>query len=85
MSFARRSAWSGRSRAPVDRRETCDGFPTDEQIRVRAHQLWEEAGGHADAFRHGAERALAEVDDGPQEIDQADAHQPAWLSRRSSL
>ena len=39
--------------------------PTEEQIRVRAHQLWENAGrpeGREDEFWHQAER---ELKDGP--------------------
>lgn len=41
-------------------------YPTDEQIRSRGHQLWEEAGcpeGRADEFWHQAERELTEASD----------------------
>ncbi len=46
-------------------------YPTDEQIRSRAHQLWEEAGrpeGQADQFWHQAERELSDASDGPGEM-----------------
>ncbi|SHN81023.1 DUF2934 domain-containing protein [Bradyrhizobium erythrophlei] len=39
--------------------------PTIEQIRTRAHQLWETAGrpaGHEDAFWYEAERELRQSD-----------------------
>ena len=39
--------------------------PTDEQIRTRAHQLWEKAGrpaGREDDFRHQAEQELHNED-----------------------
>lgn len=45
--------------------------PTDEQIRARAHQLWEEAGcpdGQAEDFWHRAERELSDAADGPSEM-----------------
>lgn len=45
-------------------------FPTDEQIRTRAHHLWEEAGrpdGRAEEFWHQAERELVEAADAPAE------------------
>jgi hypothetical protein len=38
-------------------------YPTDEQIRTRAHELWEQAGkpeGKDDEFWHLAERDLLE-------------------------
>ena len=38
-------------------------YPTDEHIRVRAHELWEQAGkpeGQDEAFWHLAERDLQE-------------------------
>jgi hypothetical protein len=41
-------------------------FPTDDQIRSRAHQLWEQAGrpaGHDDEFWHQAERELREMEE----------------------
>lgn len=41
-------------------------YPTDEQIRTRAHQLWEESGkpdGRDDEFWHQAERELLAVED----------------------
>ena len=41
-------------------------YPTDEQIRTRAHQLWEEAGkpdGRDDEFWHQAERELLSMED----------------------
>ena len=37
--------------------------PTEEQIRVRAHELWEQAGkpeGREDEFWHQAEKELAQ-------------------------
>ena len=40
--------------------------PTDDQIRIRARQLWEQAGmpaGRADEFWHRAERELKEMDE----------------------
>jgi hypothetical protein len=40
-------------------------YPTDEQIRIRAHQLWEEAGkpeGRQDEFWHLAEQELLNED-----------------------
>jgi hypothetical protein len=40
-------------------------YPTDDQIRERAYQLWEQVGrpeGRADEFWHAAEREL--VDEG---------------------
>ncbi len=42
-------------------------YPTDEQIRSRAHQMWEEAGrpdGRAEEFWHRAERDLTNAADG---------------------
>jgi Protein of unknown function (DUF2934) len=39
--------------------------PTDEQIRIRAHQLWEQAGkpeGRQDEFWHLAEQELLNED-----------------------
>jgi hypothetical protein len=41
-------------------------FPDNEQIRTRAHQLWEQAGkpdGREDEFWHQAERELQEMED----------------------
>jgi hypothetical protein len=41
-------------------------FPTDDQIRNRAHQLWEQAGkpeGREDEFWHQAEQELQAMDD----------------------
>jgi hypothetical protein len=41
-------------------------FPTDEQIRARAHQLWELAGqpdGRDNEFWHQAEQELKEMED----------------------
>jgi hypothetical protein len=41
--------------------------PTDEQIRIRAHRLWEEAGrpeGRDDEFWDQAERELQKAGDG---------------------
>jgi hypothetical protein len=41
-------------------------YPTDEQIRTRAHQLWEQAGkpeGREDEFWHQAERELQETEE----------------------
>lgn len=41
-------------------------FPTDEQIRIRAHQLWEQAGkpdGREQEFWHQAETELREMED----------------------
>jgi hypothetical protein len=46
-------------------------YPTDEQIRSRAHQLWEDAGrpeGRADEFWHQAERDLADAGYGSDEM-----------------
>jgi hypothetical protein len=40
-------------------------YPTDEQIRIRAHQLWEQAGkpvGRQDEFWHLAEQELLTED-----------------------
>jgi hypothetical protein len=40
-------------------------FPTDDQIKNRAHRLWEQAGkpeGREDEFWHRAERELQEMD-----------------------
>jgi hypothetical protein len=40
-------------------------YPTDEQIRERAHQLWEQAGrpeGKQDEFWHLAEQELQNAD-----------------------
>jgi hypothetical protein len=40
-------------------------YPTDEQIRIRAHQLWEQAGkpeGGQDEFWHLAEQELLNED-----------------------
>jgi hypothetical protein len=40
-------------------------FPTDDQIRNRAHQLWEQAGkpdGRGGEFWHRAEQELQETD-----------------------
>jgi hypothetical protein len=40
-------------------------YPTDEQIRIRAHQLWEQAGkpeGRQDEFWHLAEQELLNED-----------------------
>jgi hypothetical protein len=39
-------------------------YPTDDQIRIRAHQLWEQAGkpeGQDDEFWHRAEQELQEM------------------------
>ena len=44
---------------------TMTAFPTDEQIRTRAHQLWEQAGkpnGRAHEFWHRAEQELKEME-----------------------
>jgi hypothetical protein len=41
-------------------------YPTDDQIRLRAHQLWEQAGkpdGREDEFWHQAERELEQMED----------------------
>jgi Protein of unknown function (DUF2934) len=41
-------------------------YPTDEQIRARAHQLWEQSGkpdGRGDEFWHQAERELLAMED----------------------
>jgi hypothetical protein len=41
-------------------------FPTDDQIRTRAHQLWEHAGrpdGREHEFWHQAEQELREMED----------------------
>ena len=41
-------------------------FPTDDQIRTRAHQLWEQAGrpeGREQEFWHQAEQELKEMED----------------------
>jgi len=41
-------------------------YPTDDQIRVRAHQLWEQAGkpeGREDEFWHQAERELEQMEE----------------------
>jgi len=41
-------------------------FSTDEQIRIRAHQLWEQAGkpaGRENEFWHQAEQELKEMED----------------------
>jgi len=41
-------------------------YPTDDQIRLRAHQLWEQAGkpdGREDEFWHQAERELDQMED----------------------
>ncbi len=49
-------------------------YPTDEQIRSRAHQLWEEAGrpeGRGDEFWHQAERELSDASEA-----QGDTSQP---------
>jgi hypothetical protein len=46
--------------------ETLMAFPTDEQIRIRAHQLWEQEGkpdGREQEFWHQAEKELKEMDD----------------------
>ncbi len=40
-------------------------YPTDEQIRTRAHELWEQAGkpqGREDEFWHQAEQELQNED-----------------------
>ena len=44
---------------------TMTAFPTDEQIRTRAHQPWEQAGkpnGRAHEFWHRAEQELKEME-----------------------
>jgi DUF2934 family protein len=41
-------------------------FPTDEQIRIRAHQLWQQAGepdGRENEFWHQAETELKEMEE----------------------
>ncbi len=41
-------------------------YPTDEQIRARAHQLWERAGnpeGRDEEFWHDAQRELQQMED----------------------
>jgi hypothetical protein len=41
-------------------------YPTDEEIRTRAHQLWEQAGkpdGRENEFWHQAERELLAMQD----------------------
>jgi hypothetical protein len=41
-------------------------YPTDERIRTRAHQLWEQSGkpdGRKDEFWHQAEKELREMED----------------------
>jgi hypothetical protein len=41
-------------------------YPTDEQIRIRAHQLWEQSGkpnGREEEFWHQAERELLAMED----------------------
>lgn len=43
-----------------------NGAPTDEEIRERAHQLWEQAGrpeGREQEFWHQAEQELYEEDE----------------------
>jgi Protein of unknown function (DUF2934) len=55
-------SWRGITR----RLEGQMAFPTDDQIRNRAHQLWEQAGrptGRDDEFWHQAERELREMDE----------------------
>jgi Protein of unknown function (DUF2934) len=42
------------------------GYPTDEQIRTRAHELWQQAGrpeGRDNEFWHQAEKELKATDD----------------------
>jgi hypothetical protein len=44
-------------------------YPTDEQIRIRAHELWEQAGkpeGRDNEFWHLAERDLQEKPEHPE-------------------
>ncbi len=48
-------------------------YPTDEQIRSRAHQLWEQAGcpaGRPDEFWHQAERELSDASEGQGEMSE---------------
>jgi len=48
--------------------ETLMAFSTDEQIRIRAHQLWEQAGkpaGRENEFWHQAEQELKEMERSP--------------------